>query len=101
MGPIHAEVLLSIGGKDITLRGTGNGPISAFAEALRSQLNFKFTLERFEELSVTKGADSDALAYISISRQGEERWVHGVGLAANIDQAGFKAILSCVNQLSL
>ena len=98
---IHAEVLMSVGGKDITLRGTGNGPISAFAEALRPQLKFKFTLERFEELSVAKGADSDALAYVSISRQGEDRWVHGVGLAANIDQAGFKAILSCVNQLSL
>jgi 2-isopropylmalate synthase len=97
---IHAEVLMTIGNKDVTLKGSGNGPISAFAEALRSQLAFNFTLERFEELSVTKGADSDALAYISISRQGEERWVHGVGLAANIDQAGFKAILSCVNQLS-
>jgi 2-isopropylmalate synthase len=95
---IHAEVFVELDGVAKTLKGTGNGPISAFADAMRPNVNFDFTLEKFEEISTSKGADSDGLAYICCSSG--DRVVYGVGLAGNIDQAGFKAWLSCFNQLS-
>jgi 2-isopropylmalate synthase len=95
---IHAEVFVDLDGVSKTFTGTGNGPISAFADAMRAHVNFDFTLEKFEEISISKGADSDGLAYISCSSG--DRIAYGVGLASNIDQAGFKAWLSCLNQLS-
>jgi hypothetical protein len=68
---------------------------------MRSTLDFTFKLESFKELSISQGAESEALAYICLRREDDGRLVHGVGLAGNIDQAGFKAMLSCCNQLSL
>jgi 2-isopropylmalate synthase len=96
---VNAEVLIHLNGTDMTLTGTGNGPISAFAEAIRSGVDLNFTLENFQELSMSKGADSNALAYISISNPDREGLIHGVGFAGNIDQAGFRALVSCLNQL--
>jgi 2-isopropylmalate synthase len=96
---VHAEVLLQVKESELTLHGTGNGPISAFAEAIRSEVDLEFTLENFQELSMSKGADSNALAYISISNPDHEGLIHGVGFAGNIDQAGFRALLSCLNRL--
>lgn len=95
---VHAEVRVAVGGESKVLRGTGNGPISAFADALRPHVKVEFTLEKFEEISTSVGAESDALSYIALSGNG--RLVHGVGLAGNINQAGFKAFISCLNQLS-
>lgn len=97
---IHAEIELTVDGEKKVLNGSGNGPISAFASALRSELSFSFKLESFKELSIAEGADAEALAYISLRRQEDGLLVHGVGLAGNIDQAGFKAMFSCLNQLS-
>lgn len=96
---VHAEVILQIDGSEMNLNGTGNGPISAFAEAIRSGVDLEFRLENFQELAMSKGADSNALAYISVSNPEREEQIHGVGFAGNIDQAGFRALISCLNQL--
>jgi 2-isopropylmalate synthase len=95
---VNAEVQLVIDGEYKTFMGNGNGPISAFADAMRPNVGVEFTLERFEEISTSVGAESEALAYIALSSG--DKVVHGVGLAGNIDQAGFKAFISCFNQLS-
>ena len=95
---IHAEVRMSVQGHAEVLQGTGNGPISAFASALRQHVPFEFAVKDFTELSMNKGADAEALAYIAVENQnGELR--HGVGMGTNIDQAGIRALLSGINQL--
>lgn len=95
---IHSEVHLQKGKEVGVYHGKGNGPISAFADALRPLVPFKFTLQKFEEISMNKGADAEALAYIALQDdQKNERY--GIGMGTNIDQAGFKALLSCLNQL--
>lgn len=96
---IHAEVNIVLHGEAKTVKGTGNGPISAYAEAIRPHLSAEFTLESFQEISLSKGADSSALAWISVSTPSREGVLHGVGMAANINQAGFLALTSCLNQI--
>jgi len=95
---ITAEVHLIINDKEHTVSGQGNGPISAFADAIRSIIPFEFKLNNFEEISIDAGADAKALAYITASKDSES--AHGVGIGTNIDQAGFLALISCLNQLS-
>lgn len=95
---IFAEAHLRINGVSMVLKGQGNGPISAFAQALRPGLNFEFAIDEFEELSLNKGADARALAYVSVKGGGAVG--HGVGLATNIDQAGVRATVVAINALS-
>lgn len=96
---IHAEVQLTIAGEEKVLSGTGNGPISAFANALRPHVKVEFSVKDFTELSMNKGADAQALAYISVEDK-KGQLGHGVGMGTNIDQAGFRALLSGINQLA-
>ncbi|MBF0244930.1 MAG: hypothetical protein HQL31_06620, partial [Planctomycetes bacterium] len=94
---IHGEVHLLYDGKSEVLSATGNGPISAFTEALRPRVPFVFHLQDFKEISLNKGADAEALAYVAITGPGD-KVTCGVGLGTNIDQAAVKAIVSAVNK---
>ncbi len=99
--PTHilAEVHLGVRGETKVLRGEGNGPISAFVHAVRQCLPFDFAVVDFKELSLNKGEDAKALAYIALRGAGE-RTAHGVGLGTNIDQAAVHALVSAINHLS-
>jgi len=99
---IHAEVHLSIYGKKVVVKGSGNGPISAFANAIRTVLNFNFKLKKFQEISLDQGegVNASALAYITLQQEQSDWLVLGAGFGTNIDYAGFKALISCLNQLS-
>ena len=78
---IHAEVHLKVKGESKVLKGSGNGPISAFANAIREELNFEFKLLKFQEISLNQGegADASALAYITLEKEGSEAPVIGAG----------------------
>lgn len=95
---IDAEAHLTIDGQKVVCTGHGNGPISAFANAVRQKVDFDFKLESFKEISINSGADASALAYIILDNQ-QGKKAHGVGMGTNIDQAGFEALISCLNQL--
>jgi 2-isopropylmalate synthase len=94
---IDIEVDIEHGGKSLTLRGVGNGPIDAFVNAL----NLDIRLMDFHEHSLGAGANAQAASYIEL-RLNESPTVFGVGVDANIVTASFKAVLSAVNrQLSV
>jgi 2-isopropylmalate synthase len=99
---IHAEVHILLDGAKKILHGSGNGPISAFANAIRHELSKSFKLKSFQEISIDqdKGADASALAYIAVQQEGKDILIRGAGLGTNIDHAGFKAMISCINQLA-
>lgn len=97
---IEAEVHIKVDGISKEVHGSGNGPISAFANAIRKELKFEFKLQKFQEIALTQGADASALAYMSLQKEGEELAVLGAGFGTNINQAGFKALISCINQLT-
>jgi len=90
---IKIEVDINRDGKPVTLRGTGNGPIDAFVNAL--QLDIK--LMDFHEHSIGAGANAQAASYIEL-RLNEAPTGFGVGIDANIVTASFKAVLSAINR---
>ena len=77
------------------LRGTGNGPIAAFANALES-LGIDFEVQDYSQRSRTAGDDADAVCYIYADVDGATAW--GVGIAASTTRASLKAITSAVNR---
>ena len=84
-------------GRDLTVEGEGNGPISAFAHAIASEGLSTVTLTDFHEHSIGTGAETEAVAYIQIeAADGRRYW--GAGVDTNIDLAGTKALVSAYNR---
>ena len=91
------EALILIDGKEERLTASGNGPLDAFCEALRSDLGLIFTLQSYHEHALTKGSSSKAVSYIMITdRDKREFW--GAGLDTDIIVASIKALLSAMNR---
>ncbi len=84
-------------GSEHTIEGIGNGPISAFVNAMEGQGWKDFRLTDFHEHAIGQGAETDAVAYVQVERSdGTRFW--GAGVDANIDLAGTKALVSAYNR---
>lgn len=90
---IKIEIDIERNGETSTLRGTGNGPIDAFINAL----NLDIKLMDFHEHAIGAGAKAQAASYIEL-RLNEAPTGFGVGIDANIVTASFKAVLSAINR---
>ena len=86
----HKETLFSV-------QGSGNGPIDAFFNAIHGQKMDRFTFVDYKEHAITRGSDSQAVAYILLHDQ-QGRDVFGVGMSHNINLAPLKGILSAINR---
>ncbi|HYF35790.1 MAG TPA: alpha-isopropylmalate synthase regulatory domain-containing protein, partial [Prosthecobacter sp.] len=85
-------------GREIGIRGTGNGPIAAFAQAFIQDGGApNFEVVNFREQSLSSGTEASALAYVQIKlANGKTVW--GAGVDTNIELASIKAVVSAVNR---
>ena len=95
---IHGEVKLLIHGEEKTGEANGNGPISAFVNAVSTLVDIDFTVDNYHEQAVGAGADAQALAYVPLKLK-DNRVVFGVGSDSNIDQAAARAIIAGLNRI--
>ncbi|WP_119729471.1 2-isopropylmalate synthase [Thermomonospora amylolytica] len=77
------------------IEGIGNGPISAFVDALAT-VGVRVRVLDYVEHSLSAGTDARAAAYIECEVDGEVLW--GVGIDANTVTAALKGVLSAVNR---
>lgn len=91
------RAIVMIDGVEKEIYGTGNGPIDAFANALKRGLNMSFNLVSYSEHSLEKGSDSKAVAYIQIE-ECESKNYFGAGVDTNIDTASFKALINALRR---
>jgi 2-isopropylmalate synthase len=94
-GPDTLSVDLRDNGQDITLQGTGNGPIAAFVDAL-SGVGVGVAVLDYAEHALSEGGDASAAAYVECSVGEHVLW--GVGIDPSITTASLKAIISAVNR---
>ncbi|MFP4114659.1 MAG: 2-isopropylmalate synthase [Spirochaetota bacterium] len=84
-------------GREMSVEGEGNGPISAFVHALENAGVARIALNDFHEHAIGSGAETEAVAYIQIeTAEGKRYW--GAGVDTNIDLAGTKALVSAYNR---
>ena len=101
-GVSQMSATVSVRGKDVDATGEGNGPVSAFVDAL-IHLGVHVRVLDYVEHAMTSGGDAMAAAYVeaSIGREGEDDQVlWGVGIDPDITTASLKAVLSAVNRAS-
>ena len=78
------------------IEGSGNGPVSAFVNAL-STIGIALDVVDYSEHSVSAGSDARAVAYIETTgSSGGPRW--GVGIDSDIVTASLKALVSAANR---
>ncbi|QXE36899.1 2-isopropylmalate synthase [Streptomyces sp. GMY02] len=84
-----------VDGTETELTGTGNGPISAFFEAL-AFVGVDARLLDYQEHTMSQGASAQAASYIECAIDGQVLW--GIGIDANTTRASLKAVISAVNR---
>ncbi|MFF4847393.1 2-isopropylmalate synthase [Streptomyces sp. NPDC001194] len=84
-----------VDGVDAVLNGTGNGPISAFFDALAG-IGVDARLLDYTEHTMSEGASAVAASYIECAIDGRVLW--GIGIDANTTRASLKAVISAVNR---
>ena len=84
----------------IKISSTGNGPISAFVNAIRDTFKLNFMLNDFGQNTRSSGSTAEAAAYIEIKVPDENgRSVFGVGIDTSITLAPIKAVISAINRI--
>ncbi|WP_026411906.1 2-isopropylmalate synthase [Actinomadura oligospora] len=79
------------------IEGIGNGPVSAFEDALAT-VGVNVRVLDYAEHAMSAGGDARAAAYVECDVDGQTVW--GVGIDGNIVTASLKAMLSAVNRVA-
>jgi 2-isopropylmalate synthase len=86
---------ISADGQAQQIDGVGNGPISAFCDALAT-IGLEARVLDYTEHALTQGTDAQAAAYVECEIGGQVYW--GVGIDTNTASASMRAVLSAVNR---
>jgi 2-isopropylmalate synthase len=86
---------ISADGQAQQVEGVGNGPISAFCDALAT-IGIEARVLDYTEHALTQGTDAQAAAYVECEIGGQVYW--GVGIDTNTASASMRAVLSAVNR---
>lgn len=97
---ITAELLVN--GKPVTVSGKGNGPISAFVDAVAQEFGTLFEVVNYNEHSLGSGTQDKAATYIEVAYLNKDgvkttRW--GCGVDSDVSESSLKAIIAILNQL--
>ncbi|MET8554976.1 2-isopropylmalate synthase [Streptomyces sp. NPDC004959] len=84
-----------VDGVETELTGSGNGPISAFFDALQG-VGIDARLLDYQEHTLSEGASAQAASYIECAVGDRVLW--GIGIDANTTRASLKAVVSAVNR---
>lgn len=100
-GATLVNATLDYEGTPRTITGEGNGPVSAFVDAL-GQLGLEVRVLDYSEHALTVGSNARAAAYVECEvGTGEDAQVlWGVGIDPDITTASLRAVVSAVNRAS-
>ena len=97
-GQVCCEAKIINNGEPHEIKGSGNGPINAFVNALEKINQKDFNLKDYRSHATKGGSDADSAAYILLEgTNGKEAW--GCGVDPSIEIAGVKALVSSLNLL--
>ena len=93
------EILIKRGEEEISINGSGNGPIDAMIDALKQNLNLDVSITDYHQHAISSGSDAKAVAYSEILYKEKSVW--GIGIHQNTVIAGFVSVINGLNRLSI
>ena len=97
-GPQRATMKLDIDGKHFTEEATGNGPVDAIFNAIKSLVPHQAKLMLYQVHAVTEGTDAQAEVSVRLEEGGKE--VSARGADADTLVASARAYINALNKLS-
>lgn len=94
-GVVTIDALITVDGRERKVSGTGNGPLSAFVDAL-ADVDISVSVCDYSEHALTSGETAQAAAYVECRIGDEVLW--GAGVHENIVTASMRAVTSAVNR---
>ncbi len=91
------EATILDGGKEMTITGTGNGPIDGFVDALSRHLGVEMSVVDYSEHSIQRGSNAAAISYMEMEHPGGK--LFGAGVNTNIVAASLEAVISAANRI--
>ena len=87
--------------KEISVTATGNGPISAFVDAMRTEFGLSFRLADFGQNTRSATSKAEAAAYVEllVGDGNDAKSIYGVGIDTSITMAPIRAVVSALNKL--
>lgn len=95
-GQTTIEVTITDGPSEVTLTGSGNGPIAAFCNAI-GDYGIDVRVLDYTEHALSAGGDATAASYLECAVDGKVLW--GVGIDPSITTSSLKGIISAVNRV--
>lgn len=97
---ITARVTIEKDGHTEVVEARGNGRINAVNNALKNYLDISYTLEEYEEHSLSKNSSAKAIAYVGVT-QDNKKLYWGAGTDDDIIKASIQALENAVNHMIL
>ncbi|HEY4192487.1 MAG TPA: 2-isopropylmalate synthase [Mesorhizobium sp.] len=84
-------------GREVTITGTGTGPIDGFVEALSRHIGVPMSVLDYSEHSMQRGSNASAISYVEVEHPGGK--LFGAGINTNISSASLEAVVSAANRI--
>jgi 2-isopropylmalate synthase len=95
---VHVTAEVVFEGTPQTIQGQGNGPIAAFVDALRVAGWKDFHLLDYSQKAVNTGSAAEAVSFVQIKRERDEKRFWGASLDANVEYGSLLAVVSAFNR---
>ena len=95
---VHFKGKMLIDGvNEVRLRGTGNGPIDAFFNAIKKVGLDKYQFVNYSQHAISEGSDAKAVSYIEL-RKPDGNTIFGIGVDSNVNIASVLGVLNAINR---
>jgi len=94
----HAEIVITVEGKEVKAAAEGNGPVDASLKAIESHIKSGAEMVLYSVNAISGSTESQGEVTVRLQHAG--RIVNGVGADPDIIVASAKAYLSALNKLS-
>ena len=96
-GVESCEARIKVAENEISIQGSGSGPIEAFVDAMVQTLNEPLNVVDYQEYALNEGSEAQAICILAITDDAAERY-YGVGISQNTITAAFKSIIAAINR---
>ena len=91
------EAVIVDNGKEVTITGTGTGPIDGFVDALSRHIGIELSVLDYSEHSMQRGSNAAAISYMEVEHPAGR--IFGAGINTNIVAASLEAVVSAANRI--
>jgi 2-isopropylmalate synthase len=91
------EAIITDGGREVTITGSGTGPIDGFVDALSRHTGVALSVLDYSEHSMQRGSNAAAISYMEVEHPGGK--LFGAGINTNIVAASLDAVVSAANRI--